>query len=162
MSKYLPQLIPVTFIISLFFVLAVSLAPLASSAAVTAPSQSAATSYTPPTEGLVNCGKGDSGPLDCNFKKLLDLINSVMSFFMYAIVFPVSIGLIIYAGGTMVWYGNINPGKAKGAKTMLQNILIGFAIVFSAYMIVHALFGYFVSQDTSTALSKAMKIIFGN
>lgn len=123
-------------------------------------SNEAAQSYVSPAGGLVNCGTGASGSFDCNFKKLLELIDSVLKFFMYAIIFPVAIIMIIYAGGTMVFYASSNPGKAKGAKIILFNVVIGFGIIFASYAFVQQVFSYFV--DGSGPLKSALEVVFGS
>lgn len=109
---------------------------------------------------LVPCGRGSAGPADCTLVKLLELVDNVLAFFMYGIAFPLSIILIIYAGGRMVWYSNTNPSQAKAAKKILQNVLIGFAIVFSAYLIVQQVLDFFVSTDPNNPIQQAMTRVF--
>ncbi|MFA6476421.1 MAG: hypothetical protein WCV68_03325 [Candidatus Paceibacterota bacterium] len=159
MSKYLSSIISLSLILILFFVLTVSFLPQVSSAAPTLPN--GASSYVPPTDGLVTCGRGAAGPMSCTLAELLKLIDNVLLFFMYAIVFPVTIFLIIYAGGKMIYYGNTNPGKASEAKKIFYDILIGFAIIFSAYVVVHQVFGYFLGTTTTGPVKQAIDQVFG-
>ncbi len=153
MSKYFSKLVLPLVIIALFFMLALNFLPIISLAQT-------GDGYQPPAEGqgLVTCGLGDTGPMDCNFAKLLQLIDNVLLFFMYAVIFPISIILIIYAGGTMAWYANTEPAKAKDAKKILTDVLIGFAIIFSATLVVQQLFEYFAGD--SGALRTAIYDLF--
>jgi hypothetical protein len=159
MSKYLSSIISLSFILVLFFVLTVSFLPELGLAAPTLPS--GASSYVPPTDGLVTCGRGDAGPMSCTLAELLKLIDNVLLFFMYAIVFPVTIFLIIYAGGKMIYYGNTQPSEAAKAKKIFYDILIGFAIIFSAYVVVHQVFGYFLGTTTTGPVKQAIDQVFG-
>ena len=159
MSKYLSTIFSSFFILTLLFVLTTSLLPQVGLAAPELPSN--ASTYTPPTEGLVACGRGEDGPMSCTLAELLKLIDNVLLFFMYAIVFPVTIFLIIYAGGKMIYYGNTNPGKANEAKKIFYDILIGFAIIFSAYVVVHQVFGYFLGTTTTGPVKQAIEQVFG-
>lgn len=159
MFKYFSTLILPLTLVALFFILALNFLPATSFALTTG---GTAGGYEPPAEGegLVTCGLGDAGPMDCNFAKLLQLIDNVLLFFMYAIIFPISIILIIYAGGTMAWYANTEPAKAKDAKKTLWNILIGFGIVFSATLVVQQLFQYFAPESGDSALLQAIYVLF--
>lgn len=158
MSKYFSKLVLPLVLVSLFFVLMAGFLPVASLALTTGGTEAG---YQPPGEGegLVTCGLDDAGPMDCNFAKLLQLIDNVLLFFMYAVIFPIAIILIIYAGGTMAWYASTEPGKAKEAKKTLWNVLIGFGIVFSATLVVQQLFSYFADQEVG-ALKDAIDILF--
>jgi len=111
---------------------------------------------------LVNCGRGSAGPEDCTLIKLLELVDRVLAFFMYGIAFPLSIILIIYAGGRMVWYSNTNPGQAKAAKKILQNVLIGFALVFAANLIVHQVLDFFIDPTPDNPIQQAIRQVFRN
>lgn len=123
---------------------------------------SSASTYTPPVDGLVTCGRGEAGPMSCTLAELLKLIDNVLLFFMYAIVFPITIFLIIYAGGKMIYYGNTNPGKANEAKKIFYDILIGFAIIFSAFVVIHQVFSYFLDGKNDGAVSQAIEQVFGD
>ena len=111
---------------------------------------------------LVPCGRGSKGPEDCTFISLLTLINNVLLFFTYAVAFPLSVMLIIYAGGQMIWFGNTTPGKVAGARKLLQNTLIGLAIVFAAVMIIQQVLGFFISPDSNNPIQQAMHTVFNS
>ena len=107
---------------------------------------------------LVPCGTGNNGPQDCTLYKLVTLANNVINFLLYEIALPVSIILIIYAGGRIVVYRD-NPGERSKALGLLKNVLIGFAIMFGAFIIVKAVLDFFANP--TSPLGTAMGIVFG-
>ncbi|HRZ30573.1 MAG TPA: hypothetical protein P5274_02820 [Candidatus Paceibacterota bacterium] len=159
MSKHLLIFIFPFVLLSLFTLTTIS-SPLLGLALETNPDES---SYQPPDptkdEGLVTCGRGDAGPLDCNFANLLKLIDDVLLFFMYVVIFPIAIILIIYAGGMMAWYSHSQPGKVTEAKNMLRDVLIGFGIIFGSALFVQQVFSSLANTEGG-ALTDALNVVF--
>jgi hypothetical protein len=112
-----------------------------------------------PTDGLVPCGKGSAGPEDCTFDSLLALVNNVLSFAFW-LASIVAAGVIIYAGGKMIYYGATNPGQAASAKKMLWNVIIGYFIVIIAWLLVKGLVDFFARD--SGPLNEAIIRVFGS
>lgn len=107
--------------------------------------------------GLVPCGKGDAGPTDCDLLDLITLVDNVLKFLLYAGTVIASI-LVLYAGIKMVYYGSTNPGKASSAKGILWNVVIGYAIMLAAWLVVKQLVGFFASEEG--VLRQAIDIVF--
>lgn len=111
-----------------------------------------------PAGGLVPCGKGTAGPEDCTLNSLLILVNRVLSFAFW-LASIVAAGAIIYAGGKMIYYGATNPGQAKSAKNIIQNVIIGYFIIISAWLVVKGLVEFFARDNGP--LQDAIGRVFG-
>lgn len=107
--------------------------------------------------GLVPCGKGEAGPMDCDLLDLIQLVDNVLSFLLYAGTVIASV-LILYAGITMVYYGSTNPGKASSAKGIIWNVIIGYAIMLASWLVVKQLVEFFAREDG--VLRQAIEIVF--
>lgn len=108
-------------------------------------------------QGLVPCGKGDAGPADCTLDSLITLANNLLSFAFYAASL-IAAGLIVYAGGKMVYYASTNPGESKKAKSILYNVVIGYAIILIAWLVVRDLISFFAGP--SGPLREAINKVF--
>jgi len=109
--------------------------------------------------GLVPCGKGDTGPNDCTFNSLITLVNNVLSFTIWVAVIGAA-GLIIWIGGRMIYYSNVeqNPGKAAALKWSLLNVIKGLFIVFTAWILVKGAVSFFA--DDTGPLREAINRVF--
>ncbi len=107
--------------------------------------------------GLVPCGKGAAGPADCTLNSLILLVNNVLGFAFW-VASIIAAGLIIYAGGKMVYYASSSPNEARKAKSILWNIVIGYAIMLIAWVVVKNLVGFFASS--TGPLQEAIKRVF--
>lgn len=82
------------------------------------------------TGGIVNC----DGP-DCNWQKLVELINKMLKFVVFDISLPLCAVLFMYSGWQMMTsQGDMR--KFTMARKIFTNVVIGFAIVMVAYYVV--------------------------
>lgn len=107
--------------------------------------------------GLVPCGKGDAGPMDCDLLKLIKLVNNVLKFLLYAGTVVASI-LVLYAGIMMVYYGSTNPGKVSSARGTIWNVVVGYSIMLAAWLVVKQLVEFFAREGG--VLRQAIDIVF--
>jgi len=108
-------------------------------------------------EGIVSCGTGSSGsPTDCNLKKLIDMINKIITTIMEVIAVG-SIIVIVYAGGMTMW--EASQGKsADSYKKMLWNVVIGFFFALCSWLIIKEI----VSLFASDAIKPAIDYVFSS
>jgi hypothetical protein len=92
--------------------------------------------------GLVTC----SGP-DCDMCDFVDMINGLVNWLFGFLVLAAVMALMI-AGFRLVTSAG-NESAWSGAKSMLTNVIIGFVIVLSAWLIVDTLMKAFVDPDFS-------------
>ncbi len=91
--------------------------------------------------GLITCDGVDT---ECNFEKLILMINRVINFFIYIIAGPIIALSFAYAGFLMVTSGG-NPSKKDEAKSIVGKALVGFIFLLAAWLIVKTIlvvFGY--------------------
>jgi len=91
--------------------------------------------------GFIPC---DGVEVKCDFPMLMQLISNVMNYIVL-MAFPLAIITIAYAGFTYMTTG-ISDKKSK-ARTMLLNVVIGFAVLLAAWVIVRTMLTVFV-KDT--------------
>ncbi len=91
--------------------------------------------------GLVPCG--GVGQPSCQICHLFVLANNVIEFFLFTIL-PILIPLMIIAGGAWMIMGYVSPEKGpdniKKAKKMIESVIIGTIIVYTAWIIVNTFF----------------------
>jgi hypothetical protein len=92
-------------------------------------------------EGLVTC----SGP-DCNLCSFVDMVNGLVDWLFGFLVLAAVLGLMI-TGFKMVVSGG-NESAWTQAKSMFTNIIIGFVIVLSAWLIVDTILKAFIDSDS--------------
>jgi hypothetical protein len=97
--------------------------------------------------GLVPCG-GLNNP--CTTCDLITLANKIIDFLFKMIIAPLAALGILAAGIVMLTAGGSESRISQG-KQMLFNILIGFAIAVSAWLIVSVILAHFVRTDLKTA-----------
>lgn len=93
------------------------------------------------TGGLVPC---DGVTINCDFEKLLILINKVIRFLIFVIGVPIVTLMFAYAGFMLLTSGG-NPSKKDEAKSLIFNATIGLIILLAAWLIVRTvlvIFGY--------------------
>jgi hypothetical protein len=90
---------------------------------------------------LVPCGydKNGNGKIDpeeeCKLCDLFVLLDNVIDFFLLKIVFPVSVLLLVIGGFMFLFYAE-DPKMVDRGKSILTSVVIGLAIIFSAYLVV--------------------------
>lgn len=87
--------------------------------------------------GLVPCGNGEAGPDDCDFQKLLVLVNKILTFLVTISSF-IFVIIVVYAGLLYITASG-NPGKISLAHKLFFNAIIGIIIVVSAWLIIKML-----------------------
>ena len=92
------------------------------------------------TQGLVAC----TG-LDCNFCTLIETANRVINLF-FEILVIVAIIMIVRAGFILVISAG-NVSAMENAKSSLTNVIIGFVIILSAWLIVDTVFKVLVTNQ---------------
>ena len=83
--------------------------------------------------GLVPCG-GPGEPA-CQLCHLFVLLDNVIDFFLFKIVFPVSVLLLVIGGFMFLFYAE-NPQMVEQGKKILISVIIGLVIIFSAYFVI--------------------------
>ena len=82
--------------------------------------------------GLVTCGY--TGGPNCDFCYFMKMVNNVITW-LFGLLVLIAILLIVYAGFQLVVSAGNESAWTK-AKEMLTNVIIGFVIVMSAWLIV--------------------------
>jgi len=74
---------------------------------------------------------------DCNFDRLLDLVNNVIKFILFDLAIPIAAIMFAYAGILLVTAGG---GEAKTkAKGIFTNAVIGLALSAGAWLIIRTI-----------------------
>lgn len=84
--------------------------------------------------GLVPC----DGP-ECGFEDLITLVNKVIDFLLFTLAMPLAAILFAYGGFLFLTSGG-SEDKITKAKQIFKNVLFGFVIALSAWLIVKAIF----------------------
>jgi hypothetical protein len=93
------------------------------------------------SNGIVNC---DGVLVECNFEKLLDLVNRGVNFVIFIIGVPLVALSFVYAGFLMATSGG-SSGKKDQAKAAISGAVTGFVILLVAWLLVRTVllvFGY--------------------
>lgn len=94
--------------------------------------------------GLVPC----EGVDDCNFGKLVELLNNIASFVMFRL--PILLLIIVFAwNGVMLIYKSDRAGTLKTIKKNMLNVLWGYLLVVGAYIIVKTFIMLIAGQELS-------------
>lgn len=97
--------------------------------------------------GLVPCNG-----LDCEIEHVIGrdgVINRLVKFIFDVVLVPLSAGIIIYAGISILLNAG-NPDKIGEAKKLIYNTLIGFIIVLCAFLIVQLIVRTLASPETDS------------
>ncbi len=82
-----------------------------------------------PGQPIVNCTN------DCNWLKLVELVNRVISFLLYLATI-LAIFAFIYAGFQMMTAGG-NESKVTEAKTLFFKVVVGLIFAYGAWILVY-------------------------
>ncbi|MBP9710876.1 MAG: hypothetical protein KBD50_01275 [Candidatus Pacebacteria bacterium] len=95
-----------------------------------------AQSYSP----LVQCGvdDGGNGPITCDLCDLGKLMQNIINFLLVGIVVPLAAVMFAYAG-VLYFTGGSNPGRITRAHKIFKNVLIGFLIAISGWLVVNTI-----------------------
>ena len=89
---------------------------------------------------------------DCTFDDLLILINNIINFIIYVSI-PVAGVLFSYAGFLYITDGG-SGSRVSQAKSIFQNVAVGFVIGLGAWLVVKVIIGSLVSSETATFLQR--------
>ena len=82
---------------------------------------------------LVPCG-GLNQP-SCQFCHIFVMLDRIIDFVLFNIVFPVAV-LLIVIGGIKYIFSSGNPGTIKQANSILFSTTVGLIIIFSSWLII--------------------------
>lgn len=94
-------------------------------------------SFAQTTGGLVHCDNS-VGHL-CDFNALMDLINTVIHFILFAMVIPIAAIMMAYAGFKMLIAGEESAHARTKAKEIFFNVVIGLIIAVAAFLIIRTI-----------------------
>ncbi len=83
--------------------------------------------------GLVPCDQ------NCDFNKLMDLVNNVINFIFVRLTIPIVAILFAYAGVLLVTAGEESASAKTKAKGILTNAVVGFLIMAVSWVIIHSI-----------------------
>jgi len=92
---------------------------------------------------LVTCGFGGD---DCTFDDLLQMVNNIINFIVFALVAPLA-ALAIAASGIMMVVYSGNESKVGQAKEILYYAVLGLIISLSAVLVVTAVVRTLVKDE---------------
>ena len=99
---------------------------------------------------LIVCDGGASDP--CTFNKLIELANHAFNFAVYKVGLPLA-GIFILFAGFSYMTSQGNPGEIKKATSRLLNILLGLAIMLTAWIIVKTILTWLGCTDCLSLLA---------
>ena len=94
------------------------------------------TTSTSDLTGLVHCDNSTAHP--CNFNALMELVNTIINFLLFALALPIAAIMCAYAGFKLV----ISAGSSEertSAKKIFTSAIIGFIIALAAWLIVETI-----------------------
>lgn len=88
-------------------------------------------------KGLVpDCGVFNGDSIEkCDFDDLMTLFNTLINYLLFVIATPLAALIIVYAGVLYLFDGG-NSSQVKKAKQILINVVFGYVIALSAWLIV--------------------------
>jgi hypothetical protein len=91
--------------------------------------------------GLVSCTGAD-----CNFCDVAKTIGNIITF-LFKLLTIIAVLVLVYAGFTLVTSAG-NPSALEEAKGMFSNVIIGFVIIISAWLVVDTVMKALVDSDS--------------
>lgn len=88
-----------------------------------------------PNDRLITCGAIDGSQPACSFVELLNTANNIIEFLLVYFATPLAAIIFAYAGFIYMFSGGSSTQVSK-AKTMMKNMVIGYVIALSAWIIV--------------------------
>ncbi len=74
----------------------------------------------------------------CDFNGLLDMINNTIDFLLFTIATPLIALILCYAGFLLITSGGNSESRSK-AKKIIKNVIIGYIIALTAWLVVHTI-----------------------
>ena len=91
-------------------------------------------------QGLVPCGPGKSEPNNvCQFCHIFVLFENVVNFFLFQIVPPLAV-LMIVIGGIYFFISAGDPNKINKGKGILTTVIAGLIIIYCAWIFINFFF----------------------
>jgi hypothetical protein len=87
---------------------------------------------------------------NCNFNDLVSLVQRIINW-LIIIAVPIAAGLFAYAGFLYITSAG-DEGKISKAHGIFRNVLIGFIIVLSAWLVVYTITTALLDSDINTFL----------
>ena len=84
--------------------------------------------------GLITCVDIDN----CRFNDIISTVQNIINFLAIYISVPVATIMFAWAGGTYLFAGG-NESRIKKAHNIFINVLVGFLIVISAWLIINTI-----------------------
>lgn len=98
---------------------------------------------------IVPCGGLDSegaAQVPCKFCHLFVMFNNLIKFLLFCIVPPIAVAGIVMAGVFFI-FSRGNPGTIQKAKGIIEAVVIGLFIVFTAWILINLFFTYINVAD---------------
>jgi hypothetical protein len=93
---------------------------------------------------IVPCGNDLTNP--CKFCHLFVMFNNLIKFLLFCIVPPIAVAGIVMAGVFFI-FSRGNPGTIQKAKGIIEAVVIGLFIVFTAWILINLFFTYIKVAD---------------
>ena len=90
-------------------------------------------------QGIVPC----SGP-DCDFNKLIELVQRVIDFLLVGIAVPLAMILFAYAGALYLTAAG-DTGQIERGHKMFMNVLLGLVFALAAWLVIKILVSVLIS-----------------
>lgn len=87
----------------------------------------------------------------CKFDDIIRLANVIINFLIYKVSIPLAALGFMYAGARMVIYPN-KENEWKEAKTMMENIGYGFAIMLGSFVLIKFILYQFLDTEAGFTL----------
>lgn len=81
----------------------------------------------------------------CTFGAFFRFVQDIIKFLIFYLSIPIAVLLIIYSGWLYLTTGIVD--NKKKAKDILWAVLIGFAIMLSAYLIIQFILDFFLNPE---------------
>lgn len=107
-------------------------------------------SFAQTDSGLIKCGIKDEVtgliPHPCEYNDLVALVQTVINYLIYTIATPIAAVMFGVAGFQMITSGG-DPGKVKSAKKIFTNVLIGYAVMLAAFLIIKLIMSFLFPEE---------------
>jgi len=103
---------------------------------------------------IVPCGNDPANP--CQLCHLFVMFNNLIQFLLFCIVPPLAVAGIVVAGIFFI-FSRGNPGTVTKAKGIIEAVLIGLFIIFTAWLLINLFFTY-LKVEAWTGLGTWFKI----
>ena len=104
-------------------------------------------------KGLVPCGPGHLSPNDvCEFCHIFVLFSNVVDFFLFQIVPPLAVLMVVIAGIYFFTAGG-DPAKITQGRNILTAVMFGLIIIYCAWLFINFFFVFIGLSDFGLQLT---------